>query len=136
MAYLLDTNVLSELRKGTKANDRVRKWSQAHAADQHWISVVSIGEIRKGIELLRLKSPQQCPSFERWLASIKSEFEGQVLDITDEIAERWGALMAKRPRPVADCYLAATAIEHGLAIVTRNTADFADCGVKVIDPWS
>ena len=135
MAYLLDTNVLSELRKGPKANDKVRKWARAHASCRHCISSVSIGEIRKGIELLRLRSPEQCPAFERWLANIKSEFAGQVLDITEEIAERWGILMAKRPRPAVDGLLAATALEHSLAIVTRNTADFADCGVVVINPW-
>lgn len=135
MAYLLDTNVLSELRKGMKADENVRQWSRKHALHRNCISAVTIGEIRKGIELLRLKSPEQCPAFERWLASIKLEFEGGVLDVTEEIAERWGVLMAKRPRPVVDCYLAATAIEHGLDIVTRNTADFADCGVTVINPW-
>ena len=106
-----------------------------HASHRHCISAITIGEIRKGIELLRLKSPQQCPAFESWLANIKTEFSGQVLDITEEIAERWGALMAKRPRPAIDGYLAATALEHGLKIVTRNTADFADSGVAVINPW-
>lgn len=135
MSYLLDTNVLSELRKGAKANEKVRKWAHAHASHRHCISAVSIGEIRKGIELLRLRSPEQCPAFERWLANIKSEFEGHVLDITKEIAERWGTLMAKKPRPAMDGLLAATALEHGLEIVTRNTADFAGCGVLVINPW-
>ncbi|MFM2167200.1 MAG: hypothetical protein RIS79_1571 [Verrucomicrobiota bacterium] len=135
MAFLLDTNVLSELRKDSKADDKVRKWARMHASHRHCISAITIGEIRKGIELLRLKSPQQCPAFESWLANIKTEFSGQVLDITEEIAERWGALMAKRPRPAIDGYLAATALEHGLKIVTRNTADFADSGVAVINPW-
>jgi predicted nucleic acid-binding protein len=135
MAFLLDTNVLSELRKGSKADPRVLKWSRTHAKQRHCVSAVSIGEIRKGIELLRKKSPGQCPAFERWLARIKSDFASEILDITDEVAEQWGVLMAERFRPVVDCYLAATALVHGLKLVTRNTADFEGTGVGLVNPW-
>ncbi len=135
MAFLLDTNVLSELRKGSKAEAKVLNWSRTHASQRHYISTVSIGEIRKGIELLRKKSPDQCPAFERWLARIKSDFTDDVLDITEEVAERWGVLMANRPRPAVDACLAATALVHGLKIVTRNTVDFEGTGAELVNPW-
>ena len=135
MSWLLDTNVLSELRKGVRCDPQVRQWAVKSALDRHLISVLSIGEIRKGIELPRRKSPDQCPAFERWLVSILTLYDKEILPITDTIADRWGSLMAVRPLPVIDGLLAATALEHNLTVVTRNTADFAQTGVQLVNPF-
>ena len=135
MPWLLDTNVLSELRKGVKCDPNVHQWAVESSSDQHWISVLSIGEIRKGIELLRRKSPDLCPAFERWIHSILTQYYKEILPITDTIADRWGSLMAVRPLLVIDGLLAATALEHNLTLVTRNTADFAQTGVQLHNPF-
>jgi toxin FitB len=135
MSWLLDTNVLSELRKGAKCDPQVRQWAVTSALNRHWISVLSVGEIRKGIELLRRKSPDQCPAFERWLDSILTLYDKEILPITVTVANRWGNLMAVRPLPVIDGLLAATALEHNLTLVTRNTADFAQTGVRLHNPF-
>ena len=135
MSFLLDTNVLSELRKGNKGEPKVRKWMASVASAKHFISVLSLGEIRKGIELLRKKSPTHCPAFERWLLQIQTDYDKNILTITEEVAERWGRLMAIQTFPVVDSYIAATALEYDLTVVTRNTADFVRSGVKLLNPW-
>jgi len=135
MPYLLDTNVLSELRKGARSNPKVRQWALSTIGDRHCICVLSLGEIRKGIELLRNKSPDQCPAFERWLALLLRDFEQDILPITENIVDRWGRLIAGQPLPVIDSLIAATALEYGLTVVTRNTADFQRTGVKLVNPF-
>jgi hypothetical protein len=135
MAFLIDTNVLSELRKGRQCDANVRAWAISANHAQHWISVLSLGEIRKGIELLRRKSPAQCPAFERWLSAIETNYSGCILPITDAIADQWGRLQVRRSMPVIDSLLAATALVHQLIIVTRNTADFACSGATVLNPF-
>lgn len=135
MAFLLDTNVLSELRKGNTANSKVIKWAAAHISQPHFISVLSIGEIRKEIELLRKRSPSQCLAFERWLFQIKTDYERNLLTVSDEITERWGLLMAVKTMPVIDGLLAATALVHDLTIATRNVKDFSCSGVRLVNPW-
>ena len=135
MAFLIDTNVLSELRKGRRCDARVRAWALSARHAQHWISVLSLGEIRKGIELLRKKSPAQCPAFEKWLTLIETRYAGNILPVTDVIADQWGRLQAKRSMPVIDSLLAATALVHQLTLVTRNTADFAASGAAMLNPF-
>ena len=138
MPYLLDTNVLSELRKGMRGEERVRAWAQAVSGDRHFVSVLSLGEIRKGIERLRRKTPEQCEVFEPWLQRLSVDYAGDILEVNDAIADHWGRLEASRTRPVIDGLLAATALEFGLNIATRNTRDFAGTGVKLVNPfdWS
>lgn len=135
MAFLLDTNVLSELRKGRGADAKVRKWMASIEEQGHFISVLSIGEIRKGIELLRGRSPEQCPALDRWLDQIQRNYEDQILLVTEAVAEQWGRLMAVRTFPAMDGYIAATALVNGLTVVTRNTRDFEGIGVAVLNPW-
>jgi toxin FitB len=135
MTWLLDTNVLSELRKGPGADPKVRRWAASTLRDRHFISVLSLGEIRKGIELLRKKSPAQCPALERWLTQLHTDYAGDVLLISEEVAERWGRLMAVRTLPVADGLIAATALVHDLTIATRNIDDFRISGVTALNPF-
>ena len=135
MPYLLDTNVLSELRKGMRGDERVRAWAQAVSGDRHFVSVLSLGEIRKGIERLRRKTPEQCEVFEQWLERLSVDYAGDIIEVNDAIADHWGRLEASRTRPVIDGLLAATALEFGLNIATRNTRDFAGTGVKLVNPF-
>ena len=127
--------MLSELRKGRRANAKVRQWAAGSLGDRHLISVLSLGEIRKGIELLRRKSPAQCPAFERWLAQLQTDYARNIIPVSEEIAQRWGRVMAVRTLPVIDGLLAATALEHALTIATRNVSDFKQAGAQVLDPF-
>ena len=135
MPYLLDTNILSELRRGIRCDPNVFKWAQSTQNDRHCISVLSLGEIRKGIEILRRKSPQQCPAFENWLFTLQTEYEADILPITDAISDQWGHMMAKQTRPVIDGLLAATALTYNLTVATRNVVDFENSGARVINPF-
>ena len=135
MPFLLDTNILSELRKGKRCNSNVASWAAKESDQAHYISVLSLGEIRKGIEFLRKKSPADCISFEIWLQKIQSDYSNCTIAITSEIAGRWGELSALRPRPVIDSLLAATAIEHGLTLATRNTKDFEGLQISIVNPF-
>lgn len=136
MPYLLDTNVLSELRKGATCDPRVRRWAISTKGDRHCISVVSLGEIRKGIETLRRKAPDQCPAFERWLEALKSDYSNDLLPVHEEIMNRWGILQADPSLPVLDSLIAATAMEHGLTVATRNVRDFEKTGAKLVNPFA
>lgn len=135
MSYLLDTNVLSELRRGRKCDTRVRAWARSASREQHFISVLSLGEIRKGIESLRRKSPDRCPPFENWLDRLIADYEETILSISEEVADRWGRLNAERSQPVIDSLIAATALEYDLTVATRNTGDFP-AEVKMVNPWN
>lgn len=133
--YLLDTNVLSELRKGRRTHPGVRAWAASTAGERHFVSVLSLGEIRKGIEILRRKSPDQCAAFERWITRLEQDYEQDILPISSSVAERWGRLTAARSLPVVDGLLAATALEYRLKVVTRNTVDFTGTGIEVVNPF-
>jgi len=135
MPFLLDTNVLSELRKGARCDAGVAAWAEHERQESHYLSTLSLGEIRKGIELLRRKAPRDAAALEVWLARLIDQYEGAILGITPEIAETWGRLCARRPLPVIDSLLAATALEFGLTVATRNTADFKGTGVKTVNPF-
>jgi toxin FitB len=136
MAYLLDTTVLSELRKGARADSKVRQWAAAAISQRHFISVLSLGEIRKGIERLRAKDPAQTAVLEHWLGTLREDFGDDILALTDEVADRWGILMAQTQLSVTDALIAATALVHGLTVVTRNVADLAPAGVPVVNPFA
>ena len=135
MSYLIDTNVLSELRN-RKADGNVVAWMQARPRSSLYLSVLSLGEIRKGIEGVA------DPAFRRalldWLeVDLPNWFVGRLLGIDAQTADRWGRVQAAAGRtlPVIDGLLAATALQHGLTLVTRNTRDFAGLGVQIINPW-
>jgi predicted nucleic acid-binding protein len=133
LSFLLDTNVISEIRRGR--DPRVRAWvTEVKDVDLH-LSVLTLGEIRKGIELLHGRDPAQAQAFARWLAELHTRFAERILSIDARIAEEWGRLNAAKPRNTVDSLIAATARLRGLTVVTRNTGDFEGCDVQLLNPW-
>lgn len=137
--FLLDTNVVSELMK-PRPSHKVVSWVSATPEELMYLSVITIGEVRKGIDLLAIDDPRR-PALQGWLdRDVRLRFAGRLLPFDDGVAERWGQLeaFARKRRltvPTIDAQLAATALHHGLTFVTRNTTDLAPTGVPVIDPW-
>jgi hypothetical protein len=135
VSYLIDTNVLSELRR--KAPDEsVTRWFEERPAGTLYLSVLTLGEIRKGIETL--PDPARRLVLLDWLETdLPAFFAGRILPIDTAVADRWGRLVAQagRPLPAIDSLLVATAAQHGLTLVTRNLRDVQGLGVQVINPW-
>ena len=136
MSYLIDTNIISEIRKGRRCDVNVARWYEAIEDASLYLSVMVIGEIRKGIEKLRPKNVTQANMIEDWLEEVAKAFGDRILPIDGTVANEWGRLTAIRPLPVIDGLLAATAKVHGMTLVTRNIADIADLGVHVINPFT
>jgi predicted nucleic acid-binding protein len=136
MRYLLDTNIVSELRKGLRCDPAVVAWEQAELVPLGGaISVLTIGEIRKGIELISERDRQQAARLEEWLTGLFQEFVGRILAVSKEVAEEWGRLNALRPLPAVDSLLGATAKVHALILATRNVRDLRAVGVHVVNPF-
>jgi predicted nucleic acid-binding protein len=133
--FLLDTNVVSELRKGARADAGVQAWFDEHATDQLWLSVLVVGELRRGVELLRRRDKRAGTRLSDWLATITTEYGDRIIPITTDVCERWAMLNVPDPLPVIDGLLAATALERDLVLVTRNTADVERTGVAVVNPF-
>ena len=136
MSYLLDTNVLSELRKRTP-NTGVVEWFSQRPASTLFLSVLTLGELRKGVE--GVKDATRRMALLDWLdADLPAFFTGRILSVDAPVADRWGRMLAVvgRPVPAIDSLLAATAIHHGLSLVSRNVRDLADLGLDVINPWN
>lgn len=136
MNYLLDTNVLCEPLTA-KPNKNVEKWF--HQIPNHclYLSVLTIGEIRKGVE--KISDPKKKQKIMLWLENdILKLFHNRILPITFDISDRWGRLQyqVKRPLPAIDSLIAATALHHDMTLVTRNTKDYCDCpGLEIVNPW-
>lgn len=135
MSFLIDTNVISEIRKGTRCDPGVAAWWAEVAEDDLWLSALVLGEIRKGVELARRRDPQKAAALEAWLGEVVAGFADRVLPVDAAVAEEWGRMNAIRPVPVIDALLAATAKANGLTLVTRNEADVAGIGVEVLNPF-
>ena len=133
--FLLDTNVISEVRKGGRCNGRVAAWFAGVRDADLFISVIVTGEIRKGVERLRRRDPRQAETLERWLEEIVQSYADRVLPIDARVADAWGRLGAVRPVPVIDGLLAATARVHEMTLVTRNASDVDGLGVAVLNPF-
>src|SRR5438552_17360063 len=133
--YLLDTNVVSELRKGKRTNPNVLLWFQTIDEDELFLSVLVFGEVRRGIERIRASDPTQAGVLDRWFTGLETTFADRVLPITAGIADRWGRLSAIDPPSVVDCFMAATAMENDLTLVTRNVQVVARTGVRFPDPF-
>lgn len=134
MRYLLDTNVISEICK-EHGSPSVKAWFAATAADELYLSVLTVGEIRHGIERVRRRDAIQTGVFEAWLEALQRDFAERLLPITAEIADAWGRLGVPDPVPTVDGLLAATARVGGLTLVTRNTADLGRTGVPLLNPF-
>ena|SRR5690554_5927497 len=135
MSYLLDTNVVSEIRK-PRADSRVVAWFGGVDGAELFLSVLVVGEIRQGIERLRSRDAERASQLDAWLAKLKQDYGERVLMVSIEVAEEWGRLNAVRSLPVIDGLLAATASVHGLTLVTRNVSDLRGTGVALLDPFA
>ena len=136
MAFLVDTNVISELRGGsTRCHPGVWQWYDGTPMEEIYLSVLVLGEMRKGVELKRARDPMAAHAFERWLRSITTLHRPRILEVTREIADLWGILQARVQVPITDGLLAATAQCHRLTVVTRNARDFQRCAVDFINPF-
>lgn len=135
MSYLVDTNVISELRKGERADAAVTDWMAHVGDDEVYLSVLVVGEIRQGVERVRRRDVEQAEALDAWLRRITDAHADRVLPITSPIAETWGRLNVRDPLPVVDALLAATALVHGLTVATRNVTDIARTGVAVVNPF-
>lgn len=130
--YLLDTNVVSEARRG---NGEAIAWLRSVDPSTLYLSVITLGDVMRGIALKRKSDPRAAAHLEEWLRKLRHDHGGRILPITDQIAVEWGRIAAQRPRGDVDGLIAATALVHDLIVVTRNIGDFDDTGVSVINPW-
>ena len=137
--YLLDTNVVSELRKIRlgKANESVAAWADGIDAADLFLSVITIQELEIGVLLLERRDPLQGAIFRAWLNNhVLPAFAGRILAIDTAVVLRSAQLHVPNPRPVRDGLIAATALVHGMAVVTRNVADFETTGARIFNPWN
>ena len=135
MTWLIDTNIISEVRKGPRCHPVVAAWWASIADRDLFLSALTLGEIRKGIEGIRSRDPRRATALEGWLAEVADVFGPRVLGVDAAVAEAWGRMSAIRSVPVVDALLAATALVHGLVLVTRNAADVEGLGVRVLNPF-
>ena len=135
MKFLLDTNVIAEIRKGSRGNPHVRSWFEALDAEAILLSVVTIGEIRRGVENVRRRDPTAARALERWLRRLLTDHRDRILAVDLLVAEEWGRLNVPDPLPVIDGLLAATAKVHGLTLATRNVKDVVHSGAHVVNPF-
>ena len=133
--FLLDTNVVSELRKRERCAAKVNAWAQSIEPNQNFLSVLVVGELRRGAILKRRTDRTAADALEQWIARLTHLYGDRILPITLEIAQEWGRLSAARPIPPKDGLLAATANVHRLTLVTRNTRNVQGLGVAVLNPW-
>jgi len=135
LSFLLDTNIISEIRKGARCNPGLAKWWAEVPEGDLWLSTLILGEIRRGVELACRRDPDKASVLEAWLGEVVSAFGDRLLPVDAAVADEWGRMSAIRPVPVIDALLAATAKAHGLTLVTRNEADVAGLGVQVLNPF-
>ena len=136
MNYLVDTNVLSELRKQRKANSQVVGWFRERKAEELFLSVLTLGELRHGMERVRRRDPASAVALENWLRQTVQEYKDRIINVDRAIAQRWGRLGIPDPLPAVDGLIAATALERDLVVVTRNTKHIAPTGARHIDPFT
>lgn len=136
MGFLIDTNVLSEVQKGMRADPGVLEWYAQTPMEDLYLSVLVLGEVRQGIERLRRRDPDQAERLEQRLALTKDRLADRILPISAAVAERWGRNNLPDALPVVDGLLAATAMEHGLVLVSRNVRDVERSGVSLLNPFS
>jgi len=134
--FLVDTNVISELRKGRRANAGVRAWFEAVDEEAVYLSVLVIGELRHGVEGLRRRDPPAAATLDRWIHELVESHAARVLPVDAEVADQWGRLNVPDPVAAVDGLLAATALVHSMTLVTRNVRDVRRTGVRHLDPFA
>ena len=135
MNYLVDTNIISEVRKGAKCDANVAAWYDSIDDADIYLSVLVLGEIRKGVERARPSDPAQARALEKWLTAVAESFAERILPIDQTVADEWGRMAAKRPVSTVDALLAATAKVHRMTLATRNVSDVADLGANLVNPF-
>ena len=135
MNYLIDTNIISEVRKGSACNPRVAAWYGSIDDESIYLSALVLGEIRKGIERARPKEPAKALALEKWLSTLSRSFAERILPVDRAVADEGGRMSAKRPVSTVDALLAATAKVHGITLATRNTTHVTDLGANVLNPF-
>ena len=134
--FVLDTNVVSELRQGKpNQSPQVRAWASAQPAGRLFLSAITILELEQGVLALERRTPPQGNALRIWLAGVRAAFSGRILPFTDNTAVLCAALHVPDPRAERDAMIAATALEHGFSVVTRNVSDFVGTGVALVNPW-
>jgi predicted nucleic acid-binding protein len=133
--YLIDTNIISEVGKGSHCNRHVAAWYRDARDDELFLSVLVVGEIRQGIERLRPRNRQRAAALEHWLEEILTSFAERILPVDERVAQIWGRMNAREPLAAIDSLLAATAEAHGLTVVTRNLKDIERSGVRCLNPF-
>jgi toxin FitB len=133
--YLIDTNIISEVRKGAKCDPNVAAWWDAIGDGDIYLSVLVLGEIRKGVESVRPSDPAQARALEQWLATVITSYTERILPVDQAVADEWGRISARRPVSTIEALLAATARVHGMALVTRDVSDVADLGAELVNPF-
>lgn len=135
MSYLIDTNIISEVAKGERCDPSVARWYSSIDDDDLHLSVLVLGEIRRGVELARPRTPAKAAALEKWLSTVSEALQGRILSVNQAVADEWGRMNAKRTLPAVDGLLAATAKVHELTLATRNIADIADTGANFVNPF-
>ena len=135
MSWLVDTNVISELRKRERGHPGVVRWASAVDPADLYTSVLVIGELRRGIELKRRSDPAQATVLEAWLGRVRADLGSRVLPVDERVVEVWGRLGVPDPVPAIDGLIAATALVHGLTVVTRNIGDLGRTGASLLNPF-
>ena len=135
MSYLIDTNVISEIRKGARCDANVAAWYASIDDADVYLSVLVLGEIRRGVERLRVRDPAQSGALDRWLATLLNSFTERILPVDQAVADEWGRMSAQRPVSTIDALIAATAKVNGMTLATRNLADVANLGVSAFNPF-
>ena len=136
MSYLVDTNVISEIRKGRRGNASVRRWFSAVDDGDLFLSVLTIGDIRRGVDGIARRDPAAGASLNQWLRALVEGYESRIVAVDREIANEWGRLNVPDPLPVVDGLLAATARVRGLTLVTHNVKHVARTGITFLDPFT
>jgi predicted nucleic acid-binding protein len=136
VSYLLDTNVFSEIRRGRNGDPHFKAWWSSRSPQEVYLSVLVLGEVRRGIQKIRHRDPVRAEHFERWLRSGSRLFSGRILIVDARVTDTWGRITSKRSLPVIDSLLAATALSYDMTLVTRNTRDVRDTGVRFLDPFA
>lgn len=135
MSYLLDTNVVAELRKGRRVHAAVREWYAALDGGSLYLSVLVVGELRQGVERIRRYDARAAVRLSRWLEQLEARYANRVLPVDTQVADIWGRMNVPDPLPAIDGLLGATALAHDLTLVTRNVSDLERTGARVFNPF-